>query len=426
MKPLLGLSKIGRALRSRNYRLFFFGQSISLIGTWMTQTATIWLVYQLTNSALWLGVVGFASQIPSFLLAAFAGVLVDRWDRHRTLIVTQILAMLQSLTLAVLALTGAIDVWHIIVLSVFQGLVNAFDMPARQALVVDMVDDRADLGNAIALNSSVFSGARLVGPAVAGFAIAAVGAGFCFAIDGLSYIAVIVSLLAMRIDRKMPIASSNSYNIWQRFTEGWRYAFGFPPIRSLLLLMALVSFMGMPYTVLAPIFATDVLHGGPQTLGFLMAASGFGALTAGIYLSSRQSIVGLGKLIAIAPLAFGIGLIVFALSNLLWLSLIGMAIAGFSLILQVASSNTILQTIVDEDKRGRIMSFYSMSFTGTITFGNLAAGAAANRIGASATLVVGGIACILGAIWFFKQRPILKPMVRSIYRQIGILPEVRS
>jgi MFS family permease len=265
-----------------------------------------------------------------------------------------------------------------------------------------------------------------VGPAVAGFAIAAVGAGFCFAIDGLSYIAVIVSLLAMRIDRKMPIASSNSYNIWQRFTEGWRYAFGFPPIRSLLLLMALVSFMGMPYTVLAPIFATDVLHGGPQTLGFLMAASGFGALTAGIYLSSRQSIVGLGKLIAIAPLAFGIGLIVFALSNLLWLSLIGMAIAGFSLILQVASSNTILQTIVDEDKRGRIMSFYSMSFTGTITFGNLAAGAAANRIGASATLVVGGIACILGAIWFFKQRPILKPMVRSIYRQIGILPEVRS
>ncbi|MCU0533220.1 MAG: MFS transporter [Hydrococcus sp. Prado102] len=428
MKPLLskmaGLSTIGRALRSRNYRLFFSGQSISLIGTWMTQTATIWLVYDLTNSALWLGAVGFASQIPSFLLAPFAGVLVDRWERHRTLIGTQILSMLQSSLLATLALTGAIDVWHLIALSIFQGLINAFDMPARQAFVVDMVENREDLSNAIALNSSMFSGARLVGPAIAGLAIAAVGAGFCFLIDAVSYIAVIAGLLAMKIERKKLVVSSTN-DIWQRFAEGLRYAFGFAPIRALLLLMALVSLMGMPYIVLVPIFATQILHGGAQTLGFLMAASGFGALVGGIYLSSRRSIVGLGGLITIAPAAFGIGLIAFALSQYLWLSLIAMAIAGLSLILQVASSNTILQTIVDEDKRGRVMSFYSMSFTGTVTFGNLLAGAAANRIGASATLVIGGIACILGAVWFYKQKPIVKPMVRSIYARMGILNEVR-
>lgn len=420
---IAGLSNIGRALRSKNYRLFFSGQSISLIGTWMTQTATIWLVYDLTNSALWLGVVGFASQIPNFLLAPFGGVLVDRWDRHRTLIVTQILSMLQSLSLAFLALTGAIDVWHIIALSVFQGLINAFDMPARQAFVVDMVENRDDLSNAIALNSSMFSSARLVGPAIAGLAIAALGTGFCFLIDGISYLAVIASLLAMQVKRQVVVVSSTN-NIWQRFVEGFSYAFGFSPIRALLLLMALVSLMGMPYMVLVPIFATKILHGGAETLGFLMAASGLGALGAGIYLSSRLSIVGLGRLIAIAPAAFGISLIAFALSNFLWLSLIAMAIAGFSTILQVASSNTILQTIVEEDKRGRVMSFYSMSFTGMVTFGNLIAGFAANRIGASATLAIGGVACILGAIWFYRQRPIIRPLVRSIYEQIGIIPEV--
>jgi MFS family permease len=419
---IAGLSNIGRALKSRNYRLFFSGQSISLIGTWMTQTATIWLVYDLTNSALWLGVVGFASQIPSFLLAPFGGVLVDRWDRHRTLIATQVLSMLQSLTLAFLALTGAIDLWHIIALSVFQGLINAFDMPARQAFVVDMVENREDLSNAIALNSSMFSSARLVGPAIAGLAIASVGTSYCFLIDGISYIAVIAGLLAMQVKRQAIIISSKN-NIWQRFVEGFHYAFGFAPIRSLLLLMALVSLMGMPYMVLVPVFATKILHGGAETLGFLMAASGLGALGAGIYLSSRHSIVGLGKLIAIAPAAFGISLIAFSLSQSLWLSLIAMIITGFSTILQVASSNTILQTIVEEDKRGRVMSFYSMSFTGMVTFGNLIAGFAANRIGASTTLVIGGSACILGAIWFYRQRPILRPLVRSIYRQIGILPE---
>jgi MFS family permease len=412
------IGAIGRALKSRNYRLFFTGQSISLIGTWMTQTATIWLVYQLTNSAMWLGFVGFASQIPSFLFASFAGVLVDRWDRRRTLIVTQFLAMLQSLCLAFLAFTGAIAIWQIVALSIFQGLINAFDMPARQAFVVDLVENREDLGNAIALNSSMFSGARLIGPAVAGFAIASVGASVCFLIDGLSYIAVIAGFLSMKVARKVPIPSA--HNLWQRLLEGFRYAFGFAPIRALLLLMALVSFMGMPYTVLAPIFATEILRGGAQTLGFLMAASGFGALTAGIYLSARRSIIGLGKLIAIAPALFGMGIIGFALSKVLWLSLVAMAIAGFSLILQVASSNTILQTIVEEDKRGRVMSFYSMSFTGTITFGNLAAGAAASRIGAPATLIIGGVACILGAMWFYNQRSTLKPLVRSIYQKIGI------
>jgi MFS family permease len=421
-----GIKTILRALRARNYRLFFAGQSISLIGTWMTQTAMIWLVYHLTNSALLLGVVGFANQIPNFILTPVAGVLVERWSRHRTLIITQALAMAQSLALAVLAITGIINIWHIIFLSIFQGLINAFDMPARQAFVVEIVDKRADLSNAIALNSSIFSGARLVGPAIAGLLIAGVGTSLCFLIDGLSYIAVITALLAMNITPKLIASSSTTSNIWQRLKEGFIYAFGFPPIRAILLLIALVSFMGMPYTVLAPIFATQILHGGPETLGFLMAASGLGALCGGIYLSSRQSIIGLGKLLAAAPTAFGIGLIVFSLSNILWLSLLALFMIGFSLILQVASSNTILQTIVDEDKRGRVMSFYTMSFIGMVTFGNLLAGGLASKIGAPNTLVMGGLFCILGSIIFIKQLPSLRQFIRPIYERIGVLSEAES
>jgi MFS family permease len=284
-------SKFGsiiRAFESRNYRLFFLGQGVSLIGTWMTQTATIWLVYRLTNSALLLGIVGFASQLPSFLLMPFSGVFVDRWNRRRTLVIRQFLSMLQSLALAILTLTNTIDISHLIVLSIFQGLINAFDMPTRQAFVIEMVDKKENLGNAIALNSSLFSGSRLIGPAIAGLLIAVVGAGTCFLIDGVSYIAVIAGLLAMKIKPRHLKAIQVQDNLWQRFKEGFQYAFGFPPIRAILLLIGLVSFMGMPYTVLAPIFATDILKGGPQSLGFLMAASGCGAMFAAIYLSSRS------------------------------------------------------------------------------------------------------------------------------------------
>jgi MFS family permease len=410
------------ALRSRNYRLFFFGQGISLIGNWMTLTATIWLVYHLTNSAFMLGIVGFASQFPNFVLTPFAGVLVDKWDRHKTIIVTQVLAMIQSLTLAVLALTNTIDIWQIVVLSMCQGCINAFDMPARQAFVVKMVDRKEDLGNAIALNSSIFSSARLIGPAIAGLLIAAVGTGTCFLIDGLSYIAVILGLLAMRLPPLKGGIAPSSATILQRLKEGFDYAFGFPPIRSILLLIALVSFFGMPYTTLAPIFAREILQGGPETLGFLMAASGLGALISAVYLSTRPNVLGLTRLIAIAPAVFGAALITFAFSRVLWLSLLATLLLGMSLIMQHTAGNTVLQTIVEEDKRGRVLSFYLMAFTSMVTFGNLLAGTLASWIGAPNTLVMGGILCIAGSLVFIRQLPNMRNHIRPIYRKIGVLP----
>ncbi|MDF2386502.1 MFS transporter [Nostoc ellipsosporum NOK] len=407
------------ALKSKNYRLFFAGQGISLIGTWMTQLATIWLVYSLTNSALMLGLVGFTSQIPSFFLAPFGGVFVDRFSRYRTLIATQIMAMFQSLALAVLALTGVIQVWHIIALSLLQGFINALYAPARQAFVPELVERREDLANAIAINSTMINGARLIGPAIGGLLIARVGVAYCFLIDGLSYIAVIAGLLAMTIKPwKTPVITGNPL---QQVREGFIYAFSFPPIRSLLLLSALVSLMGLQNTILVPIFAEDILKGGAETLGFLMAASGVGALSGGIYLATRRTILGIGKLIALAPAILGIGLIGFSLSRFLPLSLFTMLFVGLGTILQIASSNTFLQTIVEEDKRGRLMSLYTMSFLGMIPLGNLLGGALANRIGAANTLIIDGIACIIGSIIFSQQLPALRKMVIPIYEQKGIL-----
>ncbi|MBL1178273.1 MFS transporter [Pantanalinema sp. GBBB05] len=410
------------ALRSRNYRLFFLGQALSLTGTWMTQIATVWLVYQLSNSPFLLGMVGFASQIPSFVLVPFGGVLVDRWNRHRVLVITQALAMLQSLALAVLALTGVIQVWHIVALALFQGLINAVDAPTRQAFVPELVHDRTALANAIALNSSVFNGARLIGPSIAGILVASIGAGYCFLIDGLSYIAVIGALLAMQFTAKLvPAQSPISFQqIWERLWEGLQYAFGFKPIRAILLLLALVSFMGMPYTVLLPVFATDILKGGADTLGILTAASGIGALTAGIFLSLRKSILGLGKWIALAPAMMGIGLIIFSYSRTLWLSALMMAIVGYGFLIQFASSNTIIQTIVEDDKRGRVMSFYTMAFMGMLPIGSLAAGILADWIGAPHTLLIGGSFCILGSLIFRRELPRIRQLLRPVYQKIGI------
>jgi MFS family permease len=411
--------KVLPALRSRNYRLFFVGQGISLIGSWMTQLATIWLVYHLTQSPLMLGVVGFTSQILNFVFGPFGGVFVDRFSRHRTLIGTQILAMIQSLLLAVLALTGVIQVWHIIVLSLFQGLINAVDAPARQAFVPELVEKREDLASAIAINSTMFNGARLIGPAIGGLLIASFGPAYCFLIDGLSYIAVICALLAMKI-RPIKIAKIQ-VNPLQSIKEGFNYAFGFAPIRSILLLSALVSLFGMQYTVLVPIFAEEILKGSAETLGFLMAASGVGALFGGVYLATRQKVVGIGKLIAFAPTILGIGLIAFSFSRFLPLSLAAMLFVGLGTILQVVSSNTFLQTIVDDDKRGRVMSLFTMSFLGTIPFGNLLGGLLANHIGAPNTLVIDGIVCILGSIYFTTLLPNLRELVRTVYEEKGIL-----
>jgi MFS family permease len=413
-----------RALRYRNYRLFFGGQSVSLIGTWMTRIATSWLIYRLTHSALLLGVVSFAGQIPTFLLAPFAGVWVDRWDRHRVLVVTQVLAMVQSFALAALALAGRITVWDVLWLSVFQGLINAFDMPARQAFVVEMVEDRRDLSNAIALNSSMVNMARLIGPSVAGVIIAAVGEGYCFLIDGISYLAVIASLLLMRVSGSRPQRSAK--NTLTELAEGWQYVSRFAPIRSILLLLALVSLMGMPYTVLMPIFAGSILHGGPHTLGFLMGAAGVGALTAAFRLAARRSVLGLGKLTAISAALFGGGLVAFSRSHWLWSSLILMFFVGFGMMQQMASSNTIVQTILEEDKRGRVMSYYAMAFTGMAPFGSLLAGTVADRIGAPATLLISGACCIAGAIWFATQLPVIRKLVRPIYMELGIIPEMAT
>ncbi|MGI2908919.1 MFS transporter [Tolypothrix sp. VBCCA 56010] len=407
------------AFRSRNYRLFFIGQGISLIGSWMTQLATIWLVYHLTNSPVMLGIVGFTSQIPSFVLGPFGGVFVDRFSRHRTLIGTQILAMIQSLTLAVLALTGVIQVWHIIALSLLQGFINAVDAPARQAFVPELIERRDDLANAIAINSTMFNGARLIGPAIGGLLIAQVGAAYCFLIDGLSYIAVIIALLAMNIkSNQLQVSSANPL---KQIKDGFNYAFGFPPIRAILILSALVSFLGMQYTIIVPIFAEKILQGDAQTLGFLMAASGVGALSGGIYLATRATVIGLGRLIAFGPTILGCGLIGFSLSRFLPLSLFSLLFVGLGTILQIAAGNTVLQTIVDDDKRGRVMSIYTMSFLGTIPFGNLLAGFLANHIGATNTLIIDGIACILGSIFFVRQLPALRRSIRPIYEQKGIL-----
>jgi MFS family permease len=413
-----------RALAHRNYRLFFAGQGISLVGTWITRVATSWLVYRLTGSAAVLGLVGFAGQIPTFLLAPFAGVWVDRWGRYRVLVVTQVLSMLQSFALAWLALAGTITVTRILLLSAFQGVVNAFDTPARQAFVVDMVEDRADLPNAIALNSSMVNGARLVGPSVAGVLIAVAGEGWCFLLDGVSYVAVIVSLMMMRLVRAAP--RGREKRVLLELRDGFRYAFGFAPIRSLLLLITLISVMGMPYTVLMPLIADQVLHGGPHTLGFLMGATGVGALAGAVYLASRRSVPGLGRVIAAAAILFGCGLIAFSLSRTLALSLVLMVVTGAGFMVQLAASNTVIQTIVREEMRGRVMAFYTMAFMGTAPFGSLLAGGLAARVGAPHTILLGGGVCILGGVAFSRQLPRLRELVVPIYVERGILPEIAA
>jgi MFS family permease len=411
-----------RALRHRNYRLFFGGQGISLIGTWMTRVATGWLVYRLTDSAFLLGLVSFAGQIPILFLGPFAGVWVDRLNRHRVLVVTQILSMLESFALAGLALAHVITVKEIIWLNLFQGAVNSFDMPARQAFVIEMVEDPEDLGNAIALNSSLVNAARLVGPSVAGLLIAVVGEGSCFLIDGISYIAVIISLLAMTVAARPNTRSEQS--VLSELREGWDYVRGFSPIASILLLLTLISLVGMPYTALMPIFAGTILHGGAHTLGFLMAAVGVGALIGAIRLAARETVLGLGRVIPMTAAGFGASLVAFAASRQLWLSMLALVVTGFCFMQQMASSNTILQTIVDNEKRGRVMSFYSMAFQGVAPFGSLIAGAAASRIGAPYTLMIGGALCVIGAMLFAQQLPSIRQLIRPIYAQIGIIPEV--
>jgi MFS family permease len=433
-----GVSHAWRALRHRNFRLFFGGQSISLIGTWMTRIATSWLVYRLTKSALLLGTVSFAGQIPTFLIAPFAGVWVDRLNRRQILVWTQTLSMVQSFLLAGLTLSHLITIPWILGLSVMQGLVNAFDMPGRQSFMVQMIEAREDLGNAIAINSSMVNMARLIGPSLAGMLIAATSEGWCFFADGVSYIAVIASLLMMRLG---PQARRRATSTFTELKEGWDYVSSFLPIRTILLLFAVVSLMGMPFVVLMPLFAAQVLHGGPHTLGFLMGAMGVGALVSALSLAARRSVRGLIRMIPMAAAVFGIGLVGFGLSHVFWLSMLTVFVAGMGMMQGMAASNTIIQTLVSEDIRGRVMSYYTMAFVGMAPFGSLLAGAMAHALpttamfvgrmnllltGAQWTVIINGAIVVLGALWFFLQLPALRVVVRPIYREMGIIPSAKE
>ncbi|HEV3058559.1 MAG TPA: MFS transporter [Vicinamibacterales bacterium] len=409
-----------RALRHRNFKLFFVGQSISMIGTWMTRLATSWLVYRMTDSALLLGIVSFASQIVSFALGPFAGVWVERLDRRKLLVWTQAAAAMQSLAMAALTLANRITLREIVALAAFQGVINALDMPARQSFLIQMVDDRRDLSNAIAINSSMANGARLIGPAIAGLVIAAVGEGWCFAIDGISYLAVIASLLLMRI--KAADVRHTGSSMLEQMGEGWEYVRTFRPARTILLLFALISLMGYSWAVLLPVFAGQVLHGGPATLGWLTGASGIGAVTSALSLTVRKSVVGLTRMVQIAAAMLGTGLILLGLSHTLWLSLALMVLVGFGMMQVATASNTIIQSLVTEDKRARVMSYYTMAFFGGAPFGSLLAGILARGIGAPRTVIVTGAFCIAGAWWFTLELPHIRAIMRPIYQKMGLLP----
>jgi MFS family permease len=405
------LPAILRSLRHRNYQLFFGGQFISLIGTWMQNAAQLWLVYRLTDSARLLGLVGFSSQIPVLLLAPLGGSAADRYSRRSIVIATQISSMLLALLLAGLTLTNRVQVWHVFVLATFLGIVNAFDVPARQAFVVEMVG-REDLVNAIALNSTIFNGARMIGPAVAGLLIETAGEGWCFFVNGVSYVAVIAGLLMMTMTTKprVPLPGSALASI----VEGFRYVKRTGPVRALLLLLGLISLVGIPYAVLMPIFADRILHGGPRGYGILMSAIGVGALAGAITLAAKKGIRGLGRWIALSATGFGLGLILFSLSRSYWLSAALLLPVGFAIMVETASSNTLIQLLVPDSLRGRVMAVYSMMLMGMAPFGSLLAGTLAEHLGAPATVALGGVACIVGALVFALCLPAFRQEARQI------------
>jgi MFS family permease len=419
-RPASRQSRLGlavRALRHRNFQLFFAGQAISLVGTWMQTVAQSWLVYRMTGSTLLLGTVGFASQIPVFIMAPIGGIVADRNNRQRVVIGTQIASMILAAILALLTLSGRIQVWQIMVLAAGLGVVNAFDIPARQAFLIDMVG-REDLLNAIALNSSMFNGARIIGPAIAGILVASIGEGWCFFANAVSYIAVIVGLLLMRIHH--PANLANQTSPLENILEGFSFVRDTGPVRAILLLLGLVSLVGMPYAVLMPVFADRILHGGARGLGILMAATGVGALLGAASLAARVGVRGLGKLIALSAGGFGVSLILFSFSKMFWLSTLLLIPVGFAMMVQMASSNTLIQAMVPDQLRGRVMSVYSMMFMGMAPLGAFLAGALANHLGAPWTVAVGGVASIAAAIWFGRHLPTIRAEVRELVLAQGM------
>ncbi len=399
-----------RALRHRNFQLFFGGQLISLIGTWMQSVAQSWLVYRLTGSALLLGSVGFASQIPVFLFAPLGGITADRFNRRHIVIGTQVASMLLAFILAALTLLHRVQVWHVFVLAALLGVVNAFDIPGRQSFLVDMVG-KEDLMNAIALNSSMFNGARVIGPAIAGILVAKIGEGWCFFANAVSYIAVIIGLLMMKVLSR-PRASMASP--LEHMMEGFRFVNRTAPIRALLLLLGLVSLVGMPYVVLMPIFADKILHGGAQGLGILMGATGVGALLGALTLAFREGVKGLGRWVALCCAGFGASLVVFAVSHTFWISVILLLPVGYTMMLQMACSNTLIQVMVPDALRGRVMAVYSMMFMGMAPIGALLGGALADHLGAQLTVAIGGVASVIGAVWFWAQLPKIRVEARRL------------
>jgi MFS family permease len=421
---LIRIRTVFRSLRYRNYRLFFTGQTISLIGTWMQRIALPWLVYHITGSALLLGIVSFSGQIPTFLLAPIAGVITDKFSKHRVLLVTQTCSLIQASILAFLAISGQIQIWHIIVLGVILGCINAFDVPSRQSFVIEMIENKEHLGNAIALNSMMFNSARLIGPTVAGILLGVAGEGICFLVNAVSYIFVIASLLRMRLNKK--VIKRERGNMLKELKDGFNYTFGFSPIRYLILLLAVVSLMGASFQLLMPVFAKEILHGSSSTFGFLMGGAGMGALLGALFLASRETVIKLGRVIPAAAGLFGSGLVLLSFTRHLPFSLVLTVMTGLGLMVHIASSNTILQTIIDDDKRGRVMSFYTMAIMGTAPFGSLIAGSLAKIIGTPLTMLSGGLSCILGAFIFYRKLPELKKTVRPVYIRMGLIPEVVS
>ncbi|HET7501863.1 MAG TPA: MFS transporter [Kofleriaceae bacterium] len=413
--------RLGRALRHRNYRLYFAGQGISVIGTWLTRFATVWMAYRLTGSAMMLGLVGFFGQAPTSLLAPFAGVLVDRWDRHRTIVVTQVAAMLQSAALAVFALTHTMTVWHLLVLGAVQGVINAFDMPARQSFLGQMIDDRADLPNAIALNSSIVNSARLIGPVVAAVLVDLVGEGLCFTIDAASYLAVIASLLMMEVARRAPPARAG--RVLTELADGLRYAWNFPLVRAVLLLLASSSVLGGAYSTLLPVVARTTLHGGPHTLGVLMGAAGAGALVAALYLASRNSVVGLATVIKRCAFCLGAGLVALELATTVVVAVPLLFAVGMAMMMQLAATNTMIQSIVEDRMLGRVISLYAVAFFGGAPLGALLEGALAEQIGAIHTFAVAGALCMTSALVYASALPRLRKLSRPRYVQLGLIDE---
>jgi MFS family permease len=416
-----------RSLKHRNFRLFFSGQLISLIGTWMQTIAEAWLIYRLTGSSVLLGLLGFVSQIPIFLLSPIGGLAADRWPRQRVVIATQVASMTLGFTLAALTLSGRIRVWEIIVLATLLGVVNAFDVPARQSFLIEMVG-REDLLNAIALNSTMFNGARVAGPAVAGLLVAQVGEGWCFLLNGVSYIAVIAGLLMMRIEK--PLSAHDGSSPLEKLLEGLRFVRHAKPIRALLLLLGLVSFAALPFSVLMPIFADRILHGGASAYGNLMGAVGLGAMFGAFTLAMRQELRGLGKIVAYSAIGLGVSLTFFGASRLYWFSLIALTLAGYAMMMQFTSANTLIQAMVPDQLRGRVMSLYSMMFIGMAPIGSLVAGKLAQHIGAPITVALGGLISLIGGVVFAFKWPSMRAPARELVAAQGMMqpqpPEINS